>query len=46
MVKNLYSQMRHSHFIDIRKGKAELQLDFGRIFSDRMDLLAKIPDRF
>src|SRR5512135_2316921 len=46
MIENLNSEVRHSHFINIRKSEAEFHLDPGRILSDGMDLLTKVPDRF
>jgi hypothetical protein len=46
MIEDLNPQMGHSHFIDIGKGKTELQPDPGRVLSNRIELLAKIPNRF
>jgi hypothetical protein len=46
VVENLNPEMRHPHLVDIWEGETEFQFDPGRIFSDRMDLSAKIPDRF
>jgi hypothetical protein len=46
VIKNLEAEVRHSHLIDIRKSEAEFQFDLGRVLSNRIDLLAQVPDRF
>jgi hypothetical protein len=34
VIEDLDAEVGHPHFIDIRKGEAEFQSDFGGIFSD------------
>jgi hypothetical protein len=43
VVKDLQSQVRHAHLVNIRKGKGKRNIHDAGIFPDRIDFFSHIP---